>query len=65
MAGDVQEFTDANWEAAVEGAYAFRKLGRADDAAALYRSFVRKWREATVGESESAAKAADAKLAEK
>jgi tetratricopeptide (TPR) repeat protein len=43
-------------EAALNGAYAFRKLGRADDAAALYRSYVSKRRGAAVGESDSAAK---------
>ena len=44
-------------EPALNGAYALRKLGRTDDAAALYRAYVSKQGGARAGESDSDAKA--------
>jgi tetratricopeptide (TPR) repeat protein len=43
-------------EAALNAAYAFDKLGRSDDAAALYRSFVRKHGGSRAGEAERPAR---------
>lgn len=42
-------------EAALNGAYAWSKLGRSDDAAALYRSYVKELGGAKAGESERSA----------
>lgn len=52
-------------ESALNGAYAFRRLARADDAAALYRSYVKKQAGVKAGDSVSEAEArrADAFLA--